>query len=131
MLLKGHSKYILEGAWIRLMGSVVLSLLQYVREGCVMKLPCSKISTNRRRFFSREHAGAGRSAVEWQMFKVNLGSQSRSGKRNLPRIAKHIETFPAYEDLELQNGWRLEECLWEAGCLHALVLCFSHGICFG
>lgn len=77
-----------------------------------------------------EHAGADCSAVGWQIFKDNLGSHSRSGKRNPPSIAEHIETFPAYEDPELQKDWRLEECLWEAGCLHALVLRFSRGVCF-
>lgn len=32
MPLKGNGKYILEGAWIRPMGSVVLGLLQYMSE---------------------------------------------------------------------------------------------------
>jgi len=46
MPLKGYSKYILEGAWIRLMG-----VSRALREGCLMKLPRRKTGTNRSGLF--------------------------------------------------------------------------------
>lgn len=73
----------------------------------------------------REQAGADGSAAGWQMFNVNLGSQPRSEKRKLSRIAEHIKTFPAYGGLELQKELQAGRVLvgsWLPACLGFMFL---------